>query len=64
MANCMVYITGTTTAEKNSNRKNLKMGFVTARVHNGTKIVGNRLKVNMWKENDLVNGYFIMKIGL
>ena len=64
MANCMAYITGTTTVEKNSNRKHLKMGFATARVHNGTKIAGNRLKVNMWKENDSVNGYSIMRIEL
>jgi len=64
MANCMAYITGTTTAEKNSNRKYLKMGFATARVHNGTKIAGNKLKVTMWMENDLVNGYSIMKIEL
>ena len=64
MANCMAYITGTMTAEKNSSRKCLKMGFAMARVHNGTKIAGNKLKVNMWMENDLVNGYSIMKIEL
>ena len=64
MANCMAYIIGTTTAEKNSNRKRLKMVFAMARAHNGTKIAGNKLKVNMWMENDLVNGYSIMKIEL
>jgi hypothetical protein len=64
MVNCMVYIIGTTTVEKNSNRRHLKMGFATVRVHNGTKIAGNKLKVNMWKENDSVNGYSIMRIEL
>ena len=64
MANYMAYITGTMITGKNSNRKLLKMGFAMAKAHNFMKMAGNRLKVNMWKENDLVNGYFIMKIGL
>ena len=64
MANFMAYTTGTTIAGKNSNRKLLKMGFATAKAHNFMKMAGNKLKVSMWKENELVNGYSIMKIGL
>ena len=64
MVNFMAYIIGITIAEKNSNRRHLKMVCATARVHNGTKKAGNRLKVTMWKENDSENGYSTMKIEL
>ena len=62
MANCMAYTTGTTIAGKNSNRKLLKMGFAMAKAHNFMKMAGNRLKVNMRKENDSGYGHSIMKI--
>ena len=64
MANFMAYTTGTTIAGKNSNRKLLKMGFATAKAHNFMKMAGNRLKVNMWKENDSGYGHSIMRIEL
>ena len=64
MANFMAYTTGTTIAGKNSNRKLLKMGFATAKAHNFMKMAGNRLKVNMWTENDSGYGHSIMKIEL
>ena len=64
MANFMAYTTGTTIAGKNSNRKLLKMGFAMAKAHNFMKMAGNRLKVNMWKENDSVYGRSIMRIEL
>ena len=64
MANYMAYITGTTITGKNSNRKLLKMVFAMVKAHNFMKMVGNRLKVNMWKENDLVYGHSIMRIEL
>ena len=64
MANYMASITGTMIAGKNSNRKLLKMGFATEKAHNFMKMVGNRLKVNMWKENDSEYGHSIMRIEL
>ena len=62
MENYMEHITGITIVGKNTNKKSLKAAFGTVKVFNGMKMGGNKLRVNILRENDLGNGFSIMKI--